>query len=70
MVFLRPHIVRDDTDPVFADKYEMMRKQQENYQPKPSGLLNDMATDPMVPLRPPGEPTPMLTPPSVVPVQP
>jgi general secretion pathway protein D len=71
MVFLRPHIVREsDTDGVFADKYEMMRKAEEVNQPKPAGLLNDMATDPMVPLPPRGEPMPMLTPPPTVPVQP
>lgn len=71
MVFLRPHIVREsDTDGVFADKYEMMRKQEEINQPRPSGVLSDMATDPMVPLPPRGEPMPMLTPPPTVPIQP
>jgi general secretion pathway protein D len=71
MVFLRPHIVRDtDTDGVFADKYEMMRKAEVENQPKPSGVLNDMATDPMVPLAPRGQAQPMLTPPGTVPVQP
>jgi general secretion pathway protein D len=51
MVFLRPVIVRDtaDSDNLSIDRYNLMRAKQQNVQPAPSGVLNNVDSAPVAP---------------------
>ncbi|HET8746067.1 MAG TPA: type II secretion system secretin GspD [Ramlibacter sp.] len=51
MVFLRPVVVRDqtDSDALSLDRYDLMRTKQQNTQPAPSGLLKGVEGAPIVP---------------------